>query len=148
MGKLVDSLTAPEKQQAVLSDAVKLVEEEVDSKGGLSGLAIKGAFMVVQKVKHDFVRDALARLLPDFAARLEPFYDERQSKAPSEPMERFLSERKGEVADALLSITDARAARAKAGPVRSAYEKLRPAARRNVEDAVPRLGRLVDRHVG
>ena len=62
-------------------------------------------------------------------------------------MEQFLSNREVAVANALLTITDARAAKADKGAVRSAYEKLRGMAQRNVEDAVPGIGRLIDRHV-
>lgn len=148
MGKLVEALTAPEKKKAVVADGVRLVEQEVDGKGGLSGLALKGAFKVVRTVKSDFVPHVLERLVPDFAARLEPFFEERQAKAPNETMERYLVSRSGEVADALLSITDAKANKAEAGPLRAAYEKLRPAARRNVEEAMPGIGRLIDKHIG
>ena len=50
------------------------------------------------------------------------------------------------VADALLSITDARAKNAKSGVVRSTYDKLRGSAKKNVEQALPRLGKLVEKH--
>jgi hypothetical protein len=50
------------------------------------------------------------------------------------------------VADALLSITDKKAERSKSGLVKSTYEKLRGSAKKNVEHAVPRLGKLVERH--
>lgn len=146
MGRLADVLVSTEKKQAVVADGVKLVEEEVHRKGGLSGLAIKGAFAVVKKVKADFVPRVMERLLPDFASHLEPFWEERQRAAPDVPMERYLGGRAGEVADALLAITDARVRQAEPGPMRSTYEKLRPAARRNVEEAVPGIGRLIDRH--
>ena len=49
-------------------------------------------------------------------------------------------------ADALLGITDAKAARSKSGLVKSTYEKLRPAAKKNVEVAIPRVGRLIQKH--
>ncbi len=148
MGKLVDTLLAPERRKAVVADGVRLIQAEVDKKGGISGLALKGAFKVVSAVSHDFVPHVLDKLIPEFAQKLEPFYDERQREAPGQPMEQFLSNRASAVANALLTITDARAARADKGPVRSAYEKLRGMAQRNVEDAVPGIGRLVDRHVG
>ena len=46
----------------------------------------------------------------------------------------------------LLSITDARAKTAKSGVVRSTYDKLRGSAKKNVEAALPRLGKLVEKH--
>ena len=44
------------------------------------------------------------------------------------------------------AITDAKAARAKSGVAKGAYEKLRGAAKKNVEQAVPRLGKLIEKH--
>lgn len=148
MGKLEEALTAPGKRQQVVQDCVRLIEDEVENGSGLSGLAIKGAFKVVKAVRAGFVAEAVDRFLPQFAGRLEPLLAERDASAPSETMERFLGARAGRVADALLAITDERAARADRGPVRGTYEKLRPSARRHVEGAAPRIGRLIDRHLG
>jgi hypothetical protein len=49
-------------------------------------------------------------------------------------------------ADALLSVTDRRALEAKRQVVRSAYDKLRGMAKKQVEAACPRLAGLLDRH--
>jgi hypothetical protein len=54
-----------------------------------------------------------------------------------------LSKQSGAVADALLGITDDRAKRAQNPTLKSAYAKLRPQARKHVEEAVPRLGRTL-----
>ena len=50
------------------------------------------------------------------------------------------------VADALLTITDEKAKKSSSGAVKSAYERLRGTAKKNVEAAVPRLGKLVEKH--
>ncbi|AKU92329.1 DUF6918 family protein [Vulgatibacter incomptus] len=147
MGRLLDALLSPGKKDEVIRDAARLIDEEVDAKGGLGGLALKGAYKLVTTAKQNFVGNTLERLLPDFASRLEPLYEERQRTATNEPMERFFTVRAGDVADALLAITDERAARTDRGAARSAYEKLRPAARRHVAEAAPKLGRLLDRHL-
>lgn len=147
MGKLVDTLAAPERRRAVVDDGVRLIHAEVEKKGGISGFALKGAFKVVSAVSHDFVPHVLDRLIPEFAQKLEPFWEAREREASAQPMEQYLSNRAPAVANALLQITDARAARADKGPVRTAYEKLRSMAERHVEDAVPGIGRLLDRHM-
>jgi len=150
-GEAVESLAgvllSPERKPAVLRDAVRMIEEEVAAKQGLSGLALKGAFKVVQAARSDFVPAAMERLLPDFATRLEPLFLERQRVSPGVSMEIFLRERAESVATALLAITDERARRASSGGVRAAYEKLRPSAHRHVEEAAPRIGKLLDRHL-
>ena len=147
MTKLSDLLVVPERRRALVEDGARVVRGEVERRGGLSGLALKGAFKVVEAVNRDFVPDALDRLLPAFASKLEPFFEARDRESPGESMERFLGSRQREVAEALLSITDARVARLQRGPIRGTYDKLRPSGQRYVEEAVPAIGSLLDRHV-
>jgi hypothetical protein len=144
MSTLTEILLVPGTRPKVVADCVRLIEEEVDSKGGLSGIAIKGAFMVVKAVKPGFINESVDHMLDDFVRRLEPFHTEAQQK--NEPIGPFLNARAGTVADALLSISDERAARAKNQTVKKAYEKLRPSAKKNVETAIPRLGRLIAKY--
>ena len=54
----------------------------------------------------------------------------------------------GRVADALLAITDGKAQRSKSGVVKATYDRLRPTAKKNVEQAIPRLARLVEKYAG
>jgi hypothetical protein len=144
MSTLTEILLVPGTRPKVIADCVRLIEEEVDSKGGLSGIAIKGAFMVVKAVKPGFINEAVDHMLDDFVRRLEPFHTEAQQK--NEPIGPFLNSRAPTVADALLAISDERAARAKNQGVKKTYEKLRPSAKKNVEAAVPRLGRLIAKY--
>jgi hypothetical protein len=144
MSTLSEILLVPGTRPKVIADCGRLVEEEVDSKGGLSGLAIKGAFMVVKTVKPGFIAEAIDHMLDDFVRRLEPFHAEAQQK--NEPVAPFMSSRASAVADALLAISDERAARAKNATLKKSYEKLRPTAKKNVEAAVPRVGRLVAKY--
>ena len=144
MSTLKDVLLVPGTRPKVIVDCVRLIDEEVDSKGGLSGLAIKGAYMVVKAVKPGFVSEAIDHMLDDFVSRLEPFHAEAQQK--NEPIGPFMNARGAAVADALLAISDERARGAKHQTVQKAYEKLRPTAKKNVEAAVPRLGRLLAKY--
>jgi hypothetical protein len=83
-------------------------------------------------------------MLDDFAVKLQPFWADAQAK--NEPVGALMNGRAGAVADALLSISDERAARAKNQAAKKAYEKLRPTGKKNVEAAVPRLGRLIAKY--
>jgi hypothetical protein len=132
------------KRPRVLTECERLIEDEVAGKGGLTGLAIKGAYRVVCAVKPGVIRESLDGLLDDFVKRLEPFYASHVAAA-GEPRSfgDALSKRKGEVADALLGITDDRAQRAHNRTLKGAYEKLRPQAKKHVEEAVPRVGRTL-----
>jgi hypothetical protein len=144
MSTLSEVLLVPGTRPKVIQDCVRLIEEEVDSKGGLSGLAVKGAFMVVKAVKPGFIAEAVDHMLEDFVGRLEPFHAEAQQK--NEPIGPFMNQRATAVADALLAISDARAARASNQTLKKAYEKLRPTGKKHVEAAVPRIGRLVAKY--
>ena len=54
--------------------------------------------------------------------------------------------RDSEVAEALVQVTDRRAEKTKHNSLRKWYKKLRGSAKRNVQEAVPGLGDLVDRY--
>ena len=144
MATLKEILLVPANRPKVIADSTKLIDEEVDSKGGLTGFAIKAAYALVKAVKPGFITEAVDHMLDDFADKLEPFWADAQAK--NEPVGPLMSARAGEVADALLSISDSRAARAKNQGVKKAYDKLRPAGKKHVEAAVPRIGRLIAKY--
>jgi len=144
MSTLAEILLIPGSRPKVIADCVQLIDEEVDSKGGLTGLAVKGAYAIVKAVKPGFVAEAVDHMLDDFVKRLEPFWADAQSR--NEPIGPLLNGRAGEVADALLSISDERAQRARHQGLRKAYDKLRPTGKKHVEAAVPRVGRLIAKY--
>jgi len=144
MSTLTEVLLVPGSRPKVVADCVRVIDEEVDSKGGLTGLAVKGAYALVKTVKPGFVSEAVDGMLDDFVKRLEPFYAAAQAK--NEPIGPALSTRAGEVAEALLSISDERAQRSKNGTLKKAYDKLRPTGKKHVEAAVPRVGRLIAKY--
>ncbi|MCC7071179.1 MAG: hypothetical protein IT383_07650 [Deltaproteobacteria bacterium] len=138
----------PARRPRILDDCVRLIDEEVGSKGGLSGLAIKGGYKIVCAVKPGVIREAMDHLLDDFVGRLDPFWQAHNvdGAAPS-GFGDSLRKRAPEVADALLGITDDRARRAKNATMKSAYEKLRPQAKKHVEEAIPRVGRTLSAYL-
>src|SRR5947209_8873502 len=122
MPTLTEILLVPGNRPKVVADCVQLIEEEVSSKGGLTGLAVKGAYALVKAVKPGFVSEAVDNMLDDFVKRLEPFYAAAQSN--NEPIGPALNARASEVAESLLAISDERAQRAKNNGLKKAYEKL------------------------
>lgn len=144
MASLAEQLCSGEARTKVVDDACKVLDQEVADKGGITGLAIKGAYKVLQGIKPGFVREVVDALLDDFLGALDPLYQEALSK--QRPPGAYLRENASRVADALLQVTDQRATQAKRQVVRSAYDKLRPMAKKQVEAAAPRLADLLDRH--
>ncbi len=134
----------PKKRETVIDDAVHVLDLEVKDKGGLTGVAIKTGYKLVQGVKPGFIREAVDHLLDDFLDALDPLYQEAISQG-AQPGAHLTSHR-AEVADALLAITDRRAEKAKQATLRKMYDKLRPTAKKHVEAAAPRLGDLLDKH--
>jgi len=141
---LVDALTNEAKKPEILKDCCALIDEEVKDKGGISGLAIKAGYGAVKGIKPGFVEHAVEDLLPEFARVLDPIYSD--AKSANKPVGDYFASNASRVADALLSITDAKASRAKSGVAKGAYDKLRGSAKKNVEQAVPRLGKLIEKY--
>ncbi len=132
------------KKAVVVDDCCTLIDEEVASRGGISGLALKAGYGAVKGIKPGFVRSVVSDLLPEFANALEPVFQESLQSARS--VSAHFEANASRVADALLGITDEKAARSKNALVKSTYEKLRSGAKKNVEQAVPRLAKLVEKH--
>jgi hypothetical protein len=144
MPSLTEALTADSKKSAVIDDCLALIDAEVTDKGGLTGLAIKAGYRTVEGIKPGFVRQVVTDLLPEFAAALDPLYQE--AKGQGRGVRDHFHANTSRVADALLSITDDKARRAKSAMVKGTYDKLRGTAKKNVEAAVPRVAAMIERH--
>lgn len=140
---IADALKDDTKKVAIIDDAVKLVDEEVASKSGLSGFAVKKGYDAVKGLKPGFIREAVERLLPDMATQVEPIWADGQKGGQPRS---YLEQNRAKVADALLSVTDRKVEHAKSGLVKSTYKMLRGSAKKHVEEAVPRLGGLLEKH--
>jgi Family of unknown function (DUF6918) len=144
MASLKELIARGDKRRDVVSDACKVLDAEVADKTGLGGIAVKGAYKVVQSVKPGFVREVVDHLLDDFLDGLDPIYQEALDRhvAPGA----HLKANRERVAEALLAVTDSRAEKSDHGMLRKTYSKLRPAARKHVEAAAPRLADMLDHH--
>lgn len=138
---LLDSSRRP----AVVSDFENLIDQEVSDKGGVSGAVIKTSFAAVKKIKPGIIGSAVDALLDEFANSLEPFYADFKGNNGGD-FGAYLSSHSDAAADALLSVTDARAEKTSRDSIKKVYGKLRPNGKKNVEEALPRLGQLVDKH--
>jgi hypothetical protein len=144
---LAEKMTKEPHRERIVGECCTLIDEEVKSKGGLSGIAVKGAYGLVKAVKPRFVAEVVDGMLDEWVEKLQPFYERWQSQGGGQPFSAWLSGRSAEVAEKLLEVTDGRARRAKNGGVKKMYDKMRPTAKKHVEEAVPRLGRLVEKQL-
>lgn len=143
---LADYVATPPARERVVADCATLVDEEVRSKGGLGGVAIKGAYGTVKAIKPRFVPEVIDTLFDEWVAKLEPYYARWRSGGTGSLSE-YLTARSDDVAEDLLTVTDARAARTKHKTAGKLYSKMRPSAKRNVSAAIPKLGAVMERHV-
>ncbi len=142
--ELIHKLTDTTVQPKVVADCCTLVDEEVKAKGGLSGVAIKTGYKATRNIRPGLIEEAVRKLLPDFAHSLEPMY--QAARSASSTHARYFDQHADHVADALLGITDRKINEAQSSLVRATYQKLRPMAKRHVQDAVPRIGQLIDKY--
>ena len=144
MGSLVDTVKDTTKRAAVLDDCVRLIEAEVAGKKGFTGIAVKAAMKSVKGLRPGMIRQSMDALLDDFSDKIEPFWQECQ--ASGKPSRSFFTTRKADIANALLSITDDRAAKSPHRVLVKAYKTLRGKAMSHIGDAMPRFADLLDKH--
>jgi hypothetical protein len=144
MGSLREQMSDPTRRKAMIEDAIRVTDAEVSERGGITGMAIKAAYAMTKGIAPGFVHKIVDNLMDDFLDALEPFHDEAKQKGVG--LRALLDNRRAEAANALLSITDQRAAAEDGGALKKGYEKLRPTAQRNVEQAVPRLADLISKY--
>src|SRR5690606_5169742 len=133
------------KRSALVRDLATVVEEEVSSKKGLSGIAIKTAFGLVTGVRPGFLKDAIDHLLDGSVAGLGPILEQGAGGGLS--VGSSLTADPSRTASARLTVVDARASKSSNQALRKAYERLRGSAQKQVEEAVPRLAATLDRHL-
>ncbi|MBL1075646.1 hypothetical protein JK358_14720 [Nocardia sp. 2] len=143
---LSESLLDDAKRPAFLADAQEVLDAEVSGKGGASGLAVKGGYAAIKKVSPTIVGDALSSFAPKLVEKLEPFWAEYQASGAAGSFGELLASKQDEVSEALLSVTDARAEASSRPALTKVYNSLRGSAKKNVAEALPRVGDLIQRH--
>lgn len=127
----------------VIEACVGLVNQEVKKKKGLGGVAIKGAYGTVKRIKPRFVPEVIDALLDDWLAKIEPYFAEWK-KSGEGSFASFVEPRSVAIAEDLLSVTDERSEGSKHKTATKLYKKMRPSAKEHVASAVPELGGIID----
>jgi hypothetical protein len=142
---LREILLTPENQPKVMADCYTLVEQEVSAHSGIRGTALKLAFKTVSAVAPGHVRYLVGSMLPKMVDQLEPFWVNFGASGSSEFGD-YLVKHSDEVAEALLSVTDARAAASGRPTVVRAYRAVRGGSGQHIRAALPRVGDLVAKY--
>jgi len=145
---LLSLIESPKDRLILIKACTELIDQEVQARGGLSGLAIKGAYHILKKIKPSMMQDTLDHLLDGFIAQLDPFYARFQTECTQyQSFASMLVTEKQQVAQALLKNTDEKAEHATQMTLKTAYLKLRPSAAQQVETSVPALAALIQQHI-
>jgi len=146
MPTMQEILASETTRARLIDDCTQLIDDEVQKKSGLSGVAIKTGYKVVKGLKPGAIREATDKLIDDFGKHLQPLADEAKEKNLS--IATYFDQERSRVADAMLRITDDRAEKATHKIVKGSYLKLRPTAKKHVEEAAAGVGKLVEKHTG
>ena len=139
---LQEILLAPDIQAQVIDDCYALIGREVSEKSGVSGTAVKLAYKTVTAFAPGYVRHTVESLLPDMVDKLEPYWADFNASGGS-GFGDYLAKHGEEVSEALLSVTDARAAASERPTIIKAYRSVRGSAAKHVGAALPQVGDLV-----
>ncbi|MBD2202061.1 hypothetical protein H6G33_08635 [Calothrix sp. FACHB-1219] len=140
---LSDELLNSDKKDKIVVDCCTVLEKQVESKSGLSGMALKTAFAALKGVKPGYIPYVVEQLLPQCFTAIDPIWNEGVQKG--DPVE-YMTTSSDRTADALLSVTDERVKKTKRQIVRGTYERFRGSAKQHVEEAVPELAKVISKY--
>jgi hypothetical protein len=142
MSTLVEQIGKDPVRSQVIADCVNLIDAQVKQKG----FVIKSAYATIKAIKKRFVPEVVDTLLDDWLAKIQPHYDKWAAQKASSLTD-FMVARSDDIAEDLLSVTDARAARTSYTTAKKMYGKMRDGAKKDVVHAIPDLARLIERHL-
>ena len=79
---LQEILLVPDTQPQVIADCLKLIQEEVSGKSGVSGTAVKLAYKTANTFASGYLQSIVESLLPDMADKLEPYWADFAGSVP------------------------------------------------------------------
>jgi hypothetical protein len=141
--KLSEGLLHPTKKPVVVDDCCQMIESQLASKSGISGMAIKTAFSALKGIKPGYIPEVVEGLLPHCLDGIEPIWNEGIQKG--DPVE-HLVDNSSRTAEILLSITDSIVKDSKRQIVHVTYKKLRGSAKQHVEAAIPDFAKVIEKH--
>ena len=144
---LQDILLAPDTQPHVVDDCQKLIEQELSTKSGVSGTAVKVAYKTAHSFAPGYLRAKVEQLVPEMVIQLEPFWADFSASGSSDFGD-YLAKRGDEVSEALLAVTDAHGAQSNRPTIVRAYKAVRGSAAKHITAALPNLGALVQKYAG
>ncbi len=139
---LVEQLGKEPRRPHVIEDCVALIDAQVKQKGFM----VKSAYTVIKGIKKKFVPEVVDSLLDEWLGKIQPHYD-KWAAAKATSLSDFMVARSDDVAEDLLSVTDARAEKTTHTTAKKMYLKMRDGAKRDVVSAIPDLAKMLEKHL-
>jgi len=142
MPTLVELLGKEPQRPQVITECVELIDAQVKQKG----FVIKSAYATIKALKKRFVPEVVDALLDEWLGKIQPHYDRWSATKPSSFSD-YVIARSDDVAEDLLSVTDARAEHTSHTTAKKMYHRMRDGAKRNVVEAIPDLARMIEKRL-
>jgi hypothetical protein len=142
MPSLVELLAKEPNRPRMIEDCVELIEAQVKQKGFI----IKSAYATIKALKKRFIPEVVDTMLDEWLGKLQPHF-ERWSASKTSSFSDYVIARGDDVAEDLLSVTDARAERTSHTTAKKMYGRMRDGAKKNVVEAIPALGKMIEKHL-
>ena len=147
MASLPDLLLADHHREELINDCTQLVERFVSKRSGLKGLAYKAALSTANSAKPNFLRNAMRKLIPEFAVALDPLYQEF-SQSSAGDFSVYLQKHSERAIPAMLGVADARVARTDHKSLQALDNKLRKGVESDMHAIFPDLSRVLTTYLG
>jgi hypothetical protein len=121
---------------------VELIEGQVKQKG----FVIKSAYATIKAIKKRFIPEVVDTMLDEWLDKIQPHFD-RWSATKASTFSDYVVARGDDVAEDLLSVTDARAAKTSHTTAKKMYQRMREGAKKNVIEAIPELAKMIERNL-
>lgn len=145
MATLQEILLGPDTRPSVVADCDTLIEDQMAEKSGVTGTAVRVAYKTVNKFMPGHIHHMVESLLPEIVEKLQPYWADFTASGGSD-FGGYLAKRGDEVAPALLSVTDGRAAASGRPVIVKAYSSARGSAAKHIGEALPQVGGLIQKY--
>jgi hypothetical protein len=142
MSTLVEKLGKDPVRPQVITDCVHLIDATVKQKG----LLVKSAYATIKAIKKRFVPEVVDGLLDEWLGKIQPHFDKWSANKASTFAD-YVIARSDDVAEDLLSVTDARAKSTTHTTAAKMYNRMRPSAKKDVIEAIPALAKMIEGHL-
>lgn len=141
-------LTSDAHREAVIADLSTFVDNTVGEQGGVSGTVIKGALSAAKKVDSNIVNKAVARLLPDLAEALDPYWATFKEGGHGDSFEAYLQENSSALSNSVLETADKQAEKKAPAALAKVYSPIRGKIASVVEANIAKVGPIVEKYAG